>query len=95
LKPLLEIHEVRLRGLFHFEEGRARELREAVRAPCLGHMGPAALITPRIRVPLYQGLNEQATRNGCELIAVGGIEDHVHVLLKFPATVTVADVVKG
>ncbi|HEX2080359.1 MAG TPA: IS200/IS605 family transposase [Longimicrobium sp.] len=53
------------------------------------------LITPQIRVPLYQGLHEQATRNGCEMISVGGIEDHVHVLLKCPTTVTIADVVKG
>jgi putative transposase len=29
------------------------------------------------------------------LIAVGGIEDHVHVLLKFPTTVCIADLAKS
>ncbi len=53
------------------------------------------LITPEIRLPLYQSLHEQASRSGCELIAVGGIEDHVHVLLKFSTTVTIADLAKG
>jgi putative transposase len=53
------------------------------------------LITPEIRLPVYQCIHQQATRNGCEPIAVGGIEDHVHVLLKMPTTVTIADVVKG
>jgi putative transposase len=53
------------------------------------------LITPEIRLPVYQGLHEQAGRNGCELIAVGGIEDHVHVLLKIPTTITIADLAKG
>ena len=53
------------------------------------------LITPDIRLPLYQSLHEQATRSGCELIAVGGIEDHVHVLLKMPTTVTIAQVAQG
>jgi putative transposase len=33
------------------------------------------LITPEIRVPVYQSIHEQASHAGCELIAVGGIED--------------------
>ena len=56
----------------------------------MGHVDRLPLITPEIRLPLYQSLHEQASRSGCELIAVGGIEDHVHVLLKFPTTVTIA-----
>ncbi|HST63338.1 MAG TPA: IS200/IS605 family transposase [Longimicrobium sp.] len=53
------------------------------------------LITPAIRVPVFQGIQEQAGRGGCELIAVGGIEDHVHVLLKVPTSVCIADVAKS
>jgi REP element-mobilizing transposase RayT len=53
------------------------------------------LITPEIRLPVYQGITEQAKRNGCELIAVGGIEDHVHALLRIPTTITIADLAKG
>jgi REP element-mobilizing transposase RayT len=51
------------------------------------------LITPELRVPVYQALNEQANRGGCEMIAVGGIQDHVHVLLKIPTTVSIAEIV--
>jgi REP element-mobilizing transposase RayT len=53
------------------------------------------LITPELRVPVYQALHEQANRVGCEMIAVGGIRDHVHVLLKMPTTVSIADIVKS
>lgn len=53
------------------------------------------LITPAIRVPVYQGIQEQARRAACELIAVGGIEDHVHVLLRIPTTICVADIAKS
>ncbi len=52
------------------------------------------LITPELRVPVYQALHEQANRIGCEMIAVGGIQDHVHVLLKMPTTVAIAEIVK-
>jgi REP element-mobilizing transposase RayT len=53
------------------------------------------LVTPEIRLPVYQAIHEQATRLGCEPIAIGGIQDHVHVLLKFPTTASIADVVKS
>ena len=53
------------------------------------------LITPTLRTPVYQALHEQADRARCELMAVGGIEDHVHVLLKIPTTVSIAEVVKS
>ena len=32
---------------------------------------------------------------GTEVLAVGGVEDHIHVLVHLPATITVADLVKG
>ncbi|HEY0016816.1 MAG TPA: IS200/IS605 family transposase [Longimicrobium sp.] len=51
------------------------------------------LITPEIRERLYAVMQHQASRLRAEVIAIGGIEDHVHVLLRFGPTVTIADLV--
>jgi putative transposase len=52
------------------------------------------LITPEIRPVVYGGIQAQAKRMGVDLMALGGIEDHVHALVRFPTTVTVADLVR-
>jgi putative transposase len=52
------------------------------------------LITPKIRAAVYAGIKGQANRVGVDLIALGGMEDHVHALVRFPTTVTVADLVR-
>jgi REP element-mobilizing transposase RayT len=31
---------------------------------------------------------------GCTVVAIGGIEDHVHLLTGFPSTLAVADLIK-
>ena len=53
----------------------------------------APLITPAIRDRIYPVMHHQASRLGCEIIAMGGIEDHVHVLLRFPPALAIADLV--
>jgi putative transposase len=53
-----------------------------------------ALITPEIREPLYACIQAQVKKLGCEPIAIGGMEDHMHLLVRWPTTVTIADVVK-
>jgi putative transposase len=97
LKPRLEGHEVRLRGLGDPTGGGVDEeqLRQGVHALRLGDVDRLPLITPEICLPVYQAIHEQARRMGCEPIAIGGIEDHVHVLLTFPTTASLADVVKS
>ncbi len=52
------------------------------------------LIRPEFRRSIYGCIQEQVAKRGCDVIAIGGIEDHVHLLLRFPTTVTVADLVK-
>jgi putative transposase len=54
----------------------------------------APLLTPDVRPRVYLCMREEAARLKAEIIAIGGIEDHVHVLLRLPATGTIAAVVK-
>jgi putative transposase len=53
----------------------------------------APLITPEIRARIYPMIQRHATDLGAHVHAVGGIEDHVHVLARYPATVAIADLV--
>ena len=53
----------------------------------------APLITPEIRERIYPVMQHQASRLGAQIMAVGGIEDHVHVLTRFPTTLSIADLV--
>ncbi|HZG41940.1 MAG TPA: transposase [Longimicrobium sp.] len=42
---------------------------------------------------MYAVMQHQASRLGAEVIAIGGVEDPVHVLARFPATVAIAELV--
>ena len=53
----------------------------------------APLITPEVRERIYPVMQHQASSLGVEIIAIGGIEDHVHVLARFPPTVSISDLV--
>ena len=53
------------------------------------------LITPEIQKPIYAALIRQCEQLGCTIIAVGGIEDHVHLLTGFPPTLSVSDFIKN
>ncbi|MBD1925035.1 IS200/IS605 family transposase [Trichocoleus sp. FACHB-90] len=52
------------------------------------------LITPDIQKVIYAAIVGQCKQLGCTAIAVGGIEDHVHLLTSFPSTLAVSDLVK-
>ena len=52
------------------------------------------LLTPAVRERVYLCIRHEAARLKAEIIAIGGIEDHVHVLLRLPATISIADLVK-
>jgi putative transposase len=54
----------------------------------------APLLSPEVRPRVYLCIREEAARLKAEIIAIGGIEDHVHVLLRLPATVAIATLVK-
>ena len=48
------------------------------------------LLTPEVEAVAYRVIGEQVSRCGCQILALGGIEDHVHLLLGFPTTASVA-----
>jgi REP element-mobilizing transposase RayT len=52
------------------------------------------LITPAIEARLYPAIVAKSHKLKCETIAIGGIEDHVHLLVRFPTTLTVATLLK-
>lgn len=55
------------------------------RAPCL---------TPSIRPALHAYLATVARNAGCECPRVGGVEDHVHLAIRFSRTTTIANLVE-
>ena len=54
----------------------------------------APLITPELQPRIYTVLQHQASHLKADLIAIGGIEDHVHVLMRLPANVAVSTLVQ-
>ena len=52
-------------------------------------------ITPEIRRELYPIMGATLRSSGCVPIQIGGVEDHVHVLVVLPRTMTVAQLVEG
>jgi REP element-mobilizing transposase RayT len=54
----------------------------------------APLITPEICERIYPMMQRKAADLRAEVIAIGGIEDHVHVLVRYRPTLAIADLVK-
>jgi len=52
------------------------------------------IIQPDKQAPLWSYLGGIARKNGFKAIAVGGTENHVHILLSLPATMAVAKAVQ-
>jgi REP element-mobilizing transposase RayT len=52
------------------------------------------LITPQVESRLYAAILAKCKELKCELIALGGVEDHVHLLVRIPTTLAVAALLK-
>ena len=52
------------------------------------------LITPEIERPLYRCLQKEAQDKDCTVLALNGVADHVHLVVSFPTTITIAELVK-
>lgn len=48
------------------------------------------LITPEIQSRLFQYIGGIARENKMKLLAAGGVDDHVHLLVSFPSTISVS-----
>lgn len=52
------------------------------------------IITPALEPAIYDCIRQKCKSLGCDALAIGGIEDHVHLVIRQSATVTVAHLVK-
>jgi REP element-mobilizing transposase RayT len=52
------------------------------------------LITPEVERRLYRSIESEAQNKGCKVLALNGVADHVHLVVSFPPTITIADLVK-
>jgi REP element-mobilizing transposase RayT len=52
------------------------------------------LLAGEVRDSAYRLLQDECRRMGVEVMAIGGVEDHVHLLVRMPAAVSTAAVVK-
>ncbi|SOD03819.1 REP element-mobilizing transposase RayT [bacterium JGI 053] len=53
-----------------------------------------ALVRPEFREAIYGCIQEQVKKHRCEPLAIGGMEDHVHLLIRFPTTARISEVVQ-
>jgi putative transposase len=52
------------------------------------------LIAPNIKEAIYNVIAHECKQMGCSVVAIGGIEDHVHLLTGFPANIAISELVK-
>ena len=53
------------------------------------------LITPEIESDVHHTLRGLAQRAGCKVLALGGTENHVHLLVEIPATLSVSALIRS
>jgi REP element-mobilizing transposase RayT len=51
------------------------------------------LLTDEIVRDVYRGIRAKCAEFGATIVALGGVEDHVHLVIELPATVALADLV--
>ena len=52
------------------------------------------LIDPALERRLYRMIASVAQDQGCTVLALNGMPDHVHLVVTFPATITIAELTK-
>lgn len=55
----------------------------------------APVITPEWESPLYACIRDKCHELRCESLAIGGIEDHVHILVRMHADIAVSQLAKN
>ena len=52
------------------------------------------VLTDEMRDTIYRCIQAGCTALNCELIAIGGTDDHIHALVRLPAVLAIAELVK-
>jgi REP element-mobilizing transposase RayT len=52
------------------------------------------LVTPELQPRIYGAICDQCAKVKADVIAIGGMPDHTHLLLRVPATMSVADLAR-
>lgn len=52
------------------------------------------LLTPPIERSVYTAILDKCQKLKCHPLAIGGTTDHLHLLVQFPTTITIADLIK-
>jgi len=52
------------------------------------------LLSGEVRDSAYRRLHDECRRMGVEVMAIGGVEDHVHLLVRMPAALSIAALAK-
>ena len=53
-----------------------------------------AWITPEIERSVYRCIVDQIQKLGCEVLAINGVPDHIHLVVKLRSSIPVASMVK-
>jgi putative transposase len=51
-------------------------------------------LTPEIARSVYRTIETIARKDGCDVLAVGGMPDHVHLFVCMSTTVSISDLMK-
>ena len=52
------------------------------------------LIAPAFERRLHRNIANQAIKMGCKVLSINGIEEHIHLVVKIPSTITIANLMK-
>jgi putative transposase len=52
------------------------------------------LLSPELKSAVYACIQAECTALKAEVIAIGGVEDHVHLLVRIPASASVSDLIQ-
>jgi putative transposase len=53
------------------------------------------LITHENEGQIYRSIIDRCNLFKCPVLALGGVADHVHLLVRYPATISIADFIQG
>ena len=54
----------------------------------------APVLAGELQATVYRGLHSECEKLGVDVVALGGIEDHVHLLVRLPPAVSLAELMR-